>query len=228
MNEQKPEIEINIYGGQVNGLIGKNTGQVNSSRSDPKKQTSSAKNFKVTEYLEAIKPNLSKQGCLDIRNEIDFQERTFNLVAKTASFKITISGIPMRGEAFFIFAYFPILNENSLRDFSTHCLNYAKHNVNHSTPWQSLFDFKAPANICFSTAITDQIDETTKKQIKETNPFGETVDLLWYNVPIIYTLNDSQLYFYQESLKSQPWEFFRGEVVWQELRKVVNQTLIKE
>lgn len=179
----------------------------------------------ITKYLVKVKPKLISQGCSSIYNDIIYDGKVFKQVAKAASFKTSIGGLPMRGEAFFIFSYFSSVNDNSLREFATNCFNYAKKNSNFSGILQTVFNLKIPTNICFSISMTNFIDEKTKQQITETNPFEETVDILWYIVPIVYTLNEKQVYFYEEVLESKPWEFFRGEIAWKELRKIIKQTL---
>lgn len=180
---------------------------------------------RVTEYLAKVRPKLISQGCSSIKNDIIYDGKVFKQVAKTASFKMSMGGIPMRGEAFFIFSYFSSVNDNSIRDFATISLNYAKKDSNSSIPLQTLFDFKVPTNICFSISITNSIDDKTKQQITETNPFGEMVNSLWYIVPIVCTLNEKRVYFYESALDSNPWEFFKGEIAWKELRKIIEQTL---
>ena len=43
--------------------------------------------------------------------------------------------------------------------------------------------------------MVDQIDNATGRAVRTTNPFEQRVDMLWYEVPVIYELNRQQLYY---------------------------------
>lgn len=92
-----------------------------------------------------------------------------------------------------------------------------------NSTWKAIYDFRAPTNFCFSIAIVDTLDQATEKLISTTNPFGDTVDPLWYSIPIICELQKGRICFYQEP--DNIIEFFRGEVVWIELRKLLRQII---
>jgi hypothetical protein len=62
--------------------------------------------------------------------------------------------------------------------------------------------------------------------IQTTNPFQHRVDLLWYEVPVVCELSQQRLHYYDKA--SNFWENFRGEVVWQPLRTVIQQVLMPQ
>lgn len=128
----------------------------------------------------------------------------------------------MRGDAFFIFSYFPSINIKTLQRYSSHCLQYATENATSSTLGQ-ISNLRVPTNICFGIALVDQLEQETKNQIKIENPFDIETDTLWYKVPVVYCLNEAKLYFYDQP--SSFWENFKGEIVWEKLRKVIETTL---
>lgn len=130
----------------------------------------------------------------------------------------------MRGEAFFVFSEFEQLKFTSLKTFSSQCLNYAKTKTNSSTVGSAFYNFKIPNNLCFAIAIVDQISEETKKSVRQSNPIKSKLDLLWYEIPIVYELNNKQLYFYEKPLD---WtDKFTGEIAWKEIRKIIQSSLI--
>ena len=71
--------------------------------------------------------------------------------------------------------------------------------------------------------MVNNLDKETKIKIRQENPFDQNIHLLWYEVPVIYCLDEQMLYFYDQP--SSFWEKFKGEVVWKRLREVIETTL---
>lgn len=116
----------------------------------------------LNEYLNIAVTNLkAKFGFLDIKNNIYDSEQALKLVARKTSFDMSIGFIPTRGEAFVIFAEFEQISVDSLREFSTRCLKYAKAKTNFSTIGGAVYNFKLPSNLCFAVALVDNLDENT-------------------------------------------------------------------
>ncbi|NEN88717.1 MAG: hypothetical protein F6K48_07215 [Okeania sp. SIO3H1] len=176
-------------------------------------------------YLDGIQENLKNQGALDIKNNVETKNGNFNadLVVKLTNFELNFGLFDMRGDTFFIITYFPSITVQTLTQYSTECLEYGKEKVTSSITAQ-LFNFRIPTNICFSIAVVDNLDQENKTKIRQENPFDHNVDLLWYEVPVVYCLSEEQLYFYDQP--SSFWEKFKGEVAWKKLIKVIETTLI--
>ncbi|NER07458.1 MAG: hypothetical protein F6K17_35270, partial [Okeania sp. SIO3C4] len=170
--------------------------------------------------------NLRNQGILDIQKNILSKDGKFEfeLVAKITNFELPFALIPMnmRGDAFFIIDGFSSINIHSLRQYSTQCLEYAKDQATTSVGSQ-IKNFRIPSNICFSVAVVDNLDQENKRKIRQENPFAHNVDILWYEVPVVYCLSEQQLYFYEKP--SSLFEKLQGEGAWKNLRKVIETTL---
>ncbi|MEM1170876.1 MAG: hypothetical protein AAGJ08_17800 [Cyanobacteria bacterium P01_H01_bin.35] len=179
----------------------------------------------LNNYLDRIQENLKNQGALDIKNNVETKNGNFNAdqVVKLTNFELDFGLCKMRGDAFFVMTYFPSINIHSLRQYSTECLEHGK-DKSTSSIFSQLFNFRIPNNICFSIAIVDDIDQENKTKIRRENPFTHNVDILWYEVPVVYCLNEEQLYFYQKP--SSLIEQLQGEGAWKRLRKVIEATLI--
>ncbi|MEH2026861.1 hypothetical protein [Nostoc sp.] len=170
-------------------------------------------------YFTVTLDRLRKQGCLDIRKNIIYPNGKFNYGAKISDFEFS----SMRGEAFFLFSEFAEINIKILQRFASQCSDWAKKEANPSAVGQALYNFRVPTHLCFAVAIVDTVDETTVSKVKTTNPLDHNLDLLWYEVPIIYDLSRKQLYFYDKP--SNFWENFKGEIVWKKLRPVIQDIL---
>ncbi|MCA6533901.1 MAG: hypothetical protein IM585_08810 [Pseudanabaena sp. M135S2SP2A07QC] len=88
---------------------------------------------------------------------------------------------------------------------------------------QTFFNFTVPTHLCFVIAIVDELDPETRISIQTTNPFDFRVDMLWYEIPVVYELSQQKLYFY-----GQPTNFFeqfKGEIVWKQLRLIIQEIL---
>jgi hypothetical protein len=129
-------------------------------------------------------------------------------------------GLGMRGEAFFLFAF---INMKGLKPFSNESSQWARERVNPSAAGQTFYNFRMPTHLCFAVVLVDQVEETVAVEIQTTNSFGHRVDLLWYEIPVVYELSQQRLLYYNKA--SGFWENFRGEVVWQPLRTVIQQVL---
>ncbi|NES69555.1 MAG: hypothetical protein F6K24_32200 [Okeania sp. SIO2D1] len=176
-------------------------------------------------YLDSIQENLKNQGALDIKNNVETKNGNFNtdLVVKLTNFELNFGLFDMRGDTFLMITYFHSINLQTLRPYSAECLEYGKEKVTSSITAQ-LFNFRIPSNICFSVAVVDNLDQENKTKIRQENPFNHNVDLLWYEVPVVYCLSEEQLYFYDQP--SSIWEKFKGEVAWKKLRTVIETALI--
>ncbi|NEO53435.1 MAG: 5'-methylthioadenosine/S-adenosylhomocysteine nucleosidase [Okeania sp. SIO3B5] len=190
-------------------------------------ETIKSNNQRLDNYLNKIEKNLKNQGALDIQNNVQSKDGMFEfeLVAKITNFELPFALLPMnmRGDAFFIIDYFSSINIHSLRKYSTQCLEYGKDKTTTSVGSQ-IQNFRIPSNICFSVAVVDNLDQENKRKIRQESPFAHNVDLLWYEVPVVYCLSDEQLYFYEKP--SSFFEQFQGEGAWKNLRKVIEATLI--
>ncbi|NWF58968.1 MAG: hypothetical protein HXY43_06580 [Fischerella sp.] len=229
-NREPGRRDINTGGGNYNERIEGNYIQGNyyaaGVSSEQKKIVPEiCKNRKsLNEYLDVTVTNLKQKfGFSDIKNNI-YDEQALNLVARKTKFDMSIGFIPMRGEAFVIFAELEQTNADYLRDFSTRCLKYAKAKTSLSDVGEAIYDCKFPTNLCFTVALVDELDENTKKAVKTINPLKHSVDFLWYEIPIVYELNKKQLYFYE---KPSDWtDHFTGEVAWKPIRKIIHEALI--
>jgi hypothetical protein len=172
-------------------------------------------------YLDGTLQRLEQLGSPEILKDEIRNGRRFNYIAKVVDFE---PGLGMRGEAFFMFAEFVSINMNALKRFSTQSSQCARERVSPSATGQAFYDFRVPTHFCFAIALVDQVDETTAIEIRTTNPFQHRVDLLWYEIPVVYELNQQRLHYYDKA--SSFWEHFRGEIVWEPLRAVIQQVLM--
>ncbi|NEP79340.1 MAG: hypothetical protein F6K39_14890 [Okeania sp. SIO3B3] len=188
-------------------------------------ETRKIDNHKLDNYLNKIEGNLRNQGALDIQNNVQSKDGKFEFkrVAKITDFELPFGAFNMRGDAFFIIDYLHSINTKALRQYSTQCLEYGKDRATSSVGRQ-FWNFKVPCNICFSIAVVKNLDQEVKTKIRQENPFDQNVDLLWYEVPVIYCLDESTLYFYEQP--SSFLEQFKGEIAWKRLREVIKTTLI--
>ncbi|NEN88716.1 MAG: 5'-methylthioadenosine/S-adenosylhomocysteine nucleosidase [Okeania sp. SIO3H1] len=194
------------------------------SRNQQSPETRKSNNPKLDNYLNKIEKNLKNQGALDIQNNVKSKNGMFKFerVAKITDFELSFGRLNMRGDAFFIIHYFPSINTKALRQYSTQCLEYGKDKATSSVGRQ-MWNFKVPCNICFSIAVVKNLEQEVKTKIRQENPFDHNVDLLWYEVPIIYCLDEAMLCFYDQP--SSLGEQFKGEIAWKRLREVIKTTL---
>jgi Effector-associated domain 10 len=171
-------------------------------------------------YLEQVLQRLEKLGNPEILKDEYHRGRRFNYIARMIEFEI---GLAMRGEAFFLFSEFAILSANGLQQFSAQCLQIAKVQADPKAVGRAFYNVRFPAHVCFAIALVDQLDDATRNTVCTTNPFKQRVDLLWYEVPVVYELNRQQLCYYNQP--SNFWEHFRGEIAWQRLRTVIQRVL---
>ncbi|MCF2149848.1 hypothetical protein IQ276_026150 [Desmonostoc muscorum LEGE 12446] len=174
-------------------------------------------------YFTVTLDRLRKQGCLDIRKNITYANGQLNYVAKISDFELPFGIFSMRGEAFFLFSEFAEINIKILQRFASQCTDWAKKEANPSALGQAIYNFRAPAHLCFAVALVDTVDETTASKVQTTNALDHNLDLLWYEVPVIYELSRKQLYFYDKP--SNFLENFKSEVVWKKLRPIVKDIL---
>lgn len=171
-------------------------------------------------YLEDVLQRLERLGSPEIIRDEVYKGRRFNYIARMVDFE---PGLGMRGEAFFLFSEFAFINMKGLNPFSNESSQWARERVNSSAAGQAFYNFRMPTHLCFAVILVDQVEETVAVEIQTTNPFGHRVDLLWYEIPVVYELSQQRLLYYNKA--SSFWENFRGEVVWQPLRTVIQQVL---
>lgn len=179
------------------------------------------RDIQLNNYLTSTIERLQQQGCLDIKKAVNHDGKYLDCVAKIADVELPFGMFSMRGDAFFIFCKFDLININLLRQLSTQCLEYARTQKTASN-WKQVFNARVPSNICFSVAIVRDLDAETRERVQTENPFEHSVNLLWYEVPVIYTLNEQKLYFYD---RPTFWDQFKGEIAWQRLRELIKKTL---
>lgn len=132
-------------------------------------------------------------------------------LTRKPSFDMSIGLADFRGEAFFMFAEFYQLNIDSLREFGGQCLKYVEKIAESDTKfWKPVYDFRLPSNLCFSVALVDDLDATTRQKVITENPLRSSLNPLWYQVPVIYELNSKKLHFYEQP---NDWvDRFTGEI----------------
>ncbi|MBW4472559.1 MAG: hypothetical protein KME45_19635 [Stenomitos rutilans HA7619-LM2] len=172
-------------------------------------------------YLEVALQRLERLGSPEILKDEVYKGRRFNYIARMVDFE---PGLGMRGEAFFLFSEFAFINLKGLKPFSNESSQWARAQVNPAAAGQAFYNFRMPTHFCFAVALVDQVEETVAVEIQTTNSFGHRVDLLWYEIPVVYELSQQRLLYYNKA--SSFWENFRGEVVWQPLRTVIQQVLV--
>lgn len=147
----------------------------------------------------------------------------FNHVARISDFELPFGPLSTRGEAIFLFSEFTSLTMPILQQFSGKCLQWARGQINPKAAGQAFYNFRVPTHLCFAIALVDQLDAETREMIQTTNPIDRRVDILWYEVPVVYELSDNQPYYY-----SKPANFldhFKGEITWKPIRPVIQQLL---
>ncbi|MBO3460237.1 hypothetical protein G7B40_023740 [Aetokthonos hydrillicola Thurmond2011] len=174
----------------------------------------------IEKYFENVLQKLRQRGCLEIRQNVLNAGILFNYIARFKDFE---PGFGMRGEAFFMFSEFATLQMTTLQQFSAQSMVWARAGVSPDTAGQALFNFRFPTHFCFAIALVDELDPKTRQAIQTTNPFDLRVDMLWYEIPVVYELNQQQLCFYNKP--TSIWEQFKGEIVWKQLREIIQQIL---
>ncbi len=175
----------------------------------------------LDQYLQATLDRLRQRGCLEIQQNVSDRSQNFSYIAKIIDFE---PGLGMRGEAFFMFSEFANINLALLQRFSAQSLQWAKQQVNPAATGQAIYNFRMPTHLCFAIALVDQVEDATAIAVQTTNPFQHRVDVLWYEIPVIYELSKQRLHYYDKAANF--WENFRGEIVWQPLRDVIQQVLM--
>ncbi|MEA5447563.1 hypothetical protein VB780_03210 [Leptolyngbya sp. CCNP1308] len=177
----------------------------------------------LDQYLDGALNRLKQQGCLDIQQNVMSDSQYFNYVARISDFELPFGPLSTRGEAIFLFSEFASLTMPILQQFSGECLQWASGQVNPKAAGQALYNFRVPMHFCFAIALVDQLDTETKAAIQTTNPIDRRVDILWYEVPVVYGLSDNQLYYYSEPANF--FDHFKGEIAWKQIRPVIQQLL---
>lgn len=174
-------------------------------------------------YLQNTLDRLKQQGCLDIRQDVVERHHQFNYVARISDFEFPFGPLSTRGEAFFLFSEFADLKMAMLQKYAGECLRWVRQQVHPKAAGQAFYNFRVPTHLCFAIALVDQLDGKTRTAIQTTNPIDRRVDILWYEVPVVFELSQQALHFY-----GQPTTFFdnfKGEIVWKQLRAVIQELL---
>lgn len=177
----------------------------------------------LNQYLDGILNCLKQHGCLDIQQSVTSGSQHFNYVAKISDFEFPLGPFSTRGEAIFLFSEFASITTPILQQFSSECLQWAREYVNHKAAGQAFYNFRVPTHLCFAIALVDQIDAETKVAIQTANPIDHRVDVLWYEVPVVFGLSDKELYFYNKPANFS--DHFKGEMAWKHIRTVIRQLL---
>lgn len=213
--------QVNISGQQIGKVI---INQPSASEDNFFKADELCQNRQaLMRYREGTLKTLRENGCLEVRTNIEQGSHQFSQVARIEDFELPFWPVTMRGEAFFVFSEFSSLHMKLLRQFSGRAVQWAKPQVKAGAVSRAAYNFRIPAHFCFAIALVDDLDEVTKQAIHTTNPFDHSLDLMWYEVPVVYELNQSQLHFYDQP--SGFLENFKGEVAWMPLRKVARELL---
>ena len=67
------------------------------------------------------------------------------------------------------------------------------------------------------------LDLETRTAIQINNPLDLYVDMLWYEIPVVYELSQQKLHFYDQPTNF--FEHFKGEIIWKQLRTIIQQIL---
>jgi uncharacterized caspase-like protein len=178
----------------------------------------------LEKYFATIRANLRQEGCVDIRHNLVYQGQKFDYIARIVDFEIPFAFmLNMRGDAFFMFAQFPTIKPQGLRQFSSRCLQWAKDQVKTKTAMNAIYNMRLPCHNCFSIAVVDELDDRTGQHIRKTNPFYHKVDGMWYEIPVVYELKRQQLFYYVEARNFA--DQMTGEVVWKKLREIIETML---
>ncbi len=177
----------------------------------------------ATKYFKFLTQKWQNLGCLDFHDRVINDENEFEIVARFSDFTIPYQlmggSIELRGDAFFIANSIANIRMTSLQQFSKSCLEYAQKQTK-SSVMEQIYNARIPTNLCFSIAVVDKLDNDVKQQIRTTNPIDHRLDPVWYEIPIIYTLDEQRSYFFDSPTF---WDNFKGEIVWHKLREFIIQ-----
>jgi hypothetical protein len=57
-----------------------------------------------------------------------------------------------------------------------------------------------------------------KQQIRTSNPIDHRLYANWYEIPLVYVLEEERVYFFDSP---NFWDKFKGEVVWHKIREFI-------
>lgn len=177
----------------------------------------------LEDYLELTIEKLKQHGFLDIREDVSQGGYSFIRIARIDNFELPFWPVEMRGKTFFFFSEYRSVHMKQLRQFSRQALRWAKGRPTMGAASRAAYNTRVPAHLCFAVAIVDSLNEATKHSIRTINPLDHNINLIWHEVPEVYELGSSKLYFYDQP--SSFSEKFKGEIVWKSLRTVIQQLL---
>ena len=212
---------INLFS-RIYSICQNNFTSISFASSNSDQSSNSETNNKLSSYLKRISQNLRNEGCLSQETNVSYENKQFELIGKITNFELSFGVLNMRGDAFFIFSHFDSINIKILRRYASLCLKYATEKSTSSSAGQ-IISARVPSNTCFAIAVVDNLDDDTKNTIRTENPFDIDTDTLWYKVPVVYSLNEQRLYYYDHL--SSFWENFKGEIVWKKLREIIENIL---
>lgn len=169
-----------------------------------------------------VSRKVAELGFLSIERQVYYEGWVFAGVIRNRDFEWQ-AGVTMRGEAFVILKAFESLSLAGLREFMNLCARYAKRQTDLSSVGRAIFNFRAPTNLCVAVAVVETVADQTARQIQISNPFDHAVDLLWYEVPVVYDLSQDRLLYYNQP--QTVLDQFKGEIVWRSLRQLIEQVL---
>lgn len=216
---QNGQVNINAQQVNVHNEIHEAAAETNYLKSDELCQNRQV----LAKYLERTLKTLRQHGCFEFRQDIEQGSYRFNHVARIEDFELLSWPVLMRGEAFFVFSEFNFMHMKPLRRFSRQAVQWTNTQVRAGSVGRAIYNFRIPNHICFAIALVDDLDEGTKEAIHTNNPCDHALDLMWYEVPVVYELNQSKLHFYDQP--SGFLENFKVEMAWKSLREVARELL---
>ena len=182
----------------------------------------------ATDYRQRVLAALKRQGCSDIRTDVNLGSLTFKYIARISeyelpplpNFKLPFGIWNKRGEAFFMVSEYSELTKTGLDKFAAQCFDWARSQVSSNSAWQAFYNGREPTHCCFAIAIVDGLNEETRTAIVTSNPLNTRANILWYQVPAVYDLSQQQLYYYQKS--DNFFEDIVGKGVWTSLRQAMD------
>jgi hypothetical protein len=157
-------------------------------------------------YLSRVIQRLTNEG-FECHENVTFSHYFFKFVAKKSKFGWILG----HAEVFFVFGEFPDIDANSLRAFSTNCIEYAK-KTRSSSPLTTVL-------VCYPVMIVNSIDRATSEYIRnEAGHFHQAISGGFLEMPVVYVLNSNTLYYFEKTP-------FYGWAAWGRLRETIKRLL---
>ncbi len=158
-------------------------------------------------YLSRVMQRLRNEG-FECYENVTYTDYFFKFVAKKSRFDWILG----HAEAFFVFGEFSSIDTQSLREFSTKCIEYARKTRSSSTLTTIL--------VCFPCATVNSIDRATSEYVR--NEAGHFHQALFsggvLEMPVVYVLDSDTIYYFEKTP-------FYGWAVWGRLRDIIKRLL---